>query len=132
MVAAPAPPGGVPLAEGVLGEVLVNTLLGGDAPAAAAGWGGDRYQVWDVGGRTLLSWRSVWDTPADRREFADALLARFERTHGPRRALLGAALFGKGRWSVAVLEDPGGITLFSSDDAGLLTAALRQQASAGR
>jgi hypothetical protein len=74
----------------------------------------------------------VWDTPGDRREFADALLARFERTHGPRRALLGAALFGKGRWSVAVLEDGEGVTLLSSDDAGVLTAALKQRAPAAR
>ena len=123
--AAAAPAGGVPLADGVLGEVLVNTLLG-DVPKAAAGWGGDRYQVWDIGGRTLLSWRSVWDTPGDRREFVDALLARFERSHGARRALLGAALFGKGGWSVAILEDEGGVTLLSSDDAGVLTTALKQ------
>jgi hypothetical protein len=127
-----APPaGGTLLAEGVLGEVLANTLLG-NVPAAAAGWGGDRYEVWDVGGRTLLCWRSVWDTDADRREFAEALRARFERTHGARRTLQGAALFAKGRWNTALLEDGEGVTFLSSDDVSLLTAALKARPPAGR
>jgi hypothetical protein len=125
-VAAP-PAGGTLLTDGVLGEVLVNTLIG-DVPAAAAGWGGDRYQVWDVSGRTLLSWRSVWDTAADRREFTEALLARFGKSHGPRRTLLGAALFGKGRWNTAVIEDGDGVTLLSTDDVSLLTTALKGRA----
>ena len=30
------------------------------------------YQVWDVGGRTLLVWRTEWDTAADAREFQEA------------------------------------------------------------
>ncbi len=118
------PPGARSLMEGVLGEVLVNTLLG-EAKQAAAGWGGDRFQVWDVKGPTLLVWRSVWDTPADYREFLDALYARLERSHGKRRALLGSALFGKGRWSLAVREEEGAVLVLSADDAGVLTAALR-------
>lgn len=128
---ASAPAGGNLLVEGVLGEVLINTLLG-NAPEAAAGWGGDRYQVWDVGGRTLLSWKSVWDSATDRREFKDALLARFEKTHGPRRTLHGAALFAKGRWNTAVLEDGEAIAFLSSDDVALLTAALKARGPSTR
>ena len=57
-----APPAGPPraavLAEGVLGELLMRTLLeGGDE--AAAGWGGDAYRVFDTGAGTLLAWRTV-------------------------------------------------------------------------
>ena len=58
-----APPaGGRLIQEGVLGEALTRTLLGEGSDAAAAGWGGDLYQVWDVGGRTLVVWRTEWDT----------------------------------------------------------------------
>jgi hypothetical protein len=120
-----APPGGLPVIEGVLGEVLINTLVGG-APGAAAGWGGDRYQVWDVKGRTLLAWRSVWDTAEERREFLAAFYARLEKSHGPRRTLLGSALFGKARWSLAVREEDESVLVLSSDDAGVLTAALQE------
>src|SRR5262249_58195817 len=94
-----APPRGRVLAEGVLGELLTRTLLAGaseDPPGftkdeagpaavdeevdrAAAGWGGDLYRAWDVGGKTLLVWRSEWDRPEDAREFLDALRKRFER-----------------------------------------------------
>ena len=70
------PPGGKLLNEGVLGEMLVRTLLGEGSDAAAAGWGGDRFRVWDVGGKSLLAWRSAWDSPADLQEFRQALSAR--------------------------------------------------------
>ena len=35
---------------------------GRGSDGGAAGWGGDHYRTWDVGGRTLLAWRSTWDT----------------------------------------------------------------------
>src|SRR5207244_13525409 len=63
-----APPRGKPIAEGVLGEMLLRTLLGEGSDAAAAGWGGDLYRAFDVGGKTLVLSRSVWDTPQDLRE----------------------------------------------------------------
>ena len=77
-----APAGGSLVNEGVLGEMLTRTLLGEGSDAAAAGWGGDRFRVWDVGGRSLLVWRSVWDSAADLAEFKQALLGRLaaERT----------------------------------------------------
>jgi len=77
--AVPAPPGSRLLSEGVLGELLLRTLLEDGAEPAAEGWGGDRWRLWDVGGRTALAWRSEWDTPADAAEFHTALRARFGR-----------------------------------------------------
>jgi hypothetical protein len=81
-----APPGGAMVAEGVLGEALIRTLLGGtESSEAAAGWGGDRYRLWDVRGGTLLVWRTAWDRAEDAEEFRQALLARLKRVHGPDR-----------------------------------------------
>ncbi len=77
-----APAGGRLIQEGVLGEALTRTLLGEGSDAAAAGWGGDLYQVWDVGGRTLVVWRTEWDTAAEGREFHDSAIRRFTRSHG--------------------------------------------------
>src|SRR5207237_2229862 len=130
------------VSEGVLGELLTRTLpstgAGDDAPAAArsvpplsedevqraaAGWGGDAYRVWDVGGRTLLVWRSEWDRTDDAREFQDAFLRRLERTHGPRRAMQGFAVFTRAGWSMAVAGAAGSVTLVPSDDPGPPSAA---------
>jgi hypothetical protein len=54
-----------------------------DAEVAAAGWGGDQYQVYydDETGEIVLSAHWVWDTPGDASEFygemLDYLDARF-------------------------------------------------------
>ena len=69
---------------GVLGEFQTRELLsragGGGSAEAAAGWGGDRYELWRRDGDTecaspcrrdaalVARWR--WDTPRDEREFA--------------------------------------------------------------
>ena len=46
------------------------------ANEAGAGWGGDRAVIATGPNDTFaVSWRSVWDTPADAREFADAYRA---------------------------------------------------------
>jgi hypothetical protein len=37
----------------------------------AAGWGGDRYEVWQGAQGSCLVWATRWDTPGDAREFAD-------------------------------------------------------------
>src|SRR5262245_56092650 len=76
-----APPGARQLAQGTLGELLLRSLLEPGAERAAEGWGGDGWRLYDAGSKTLLLWRSEWDTPADAREFESALVARFER-HG--------------------------------------------------
>lgn len=37
----------------------------------AAGWGGDRYEVWQGAQESCVVWATRWDTKADAREFAD-------------------------------------------------------------
>jgi hypothetical protein len=67
-------------AEGTFGEWQTRELLGGD-DEAAAGWGGDRYELWQRAqcdappcrADDLLVMRWRWDTVRDAREFADAL-----------------------------------------------------------
>lgn len=119
------PGGGQLLNEGVLGELFASTLVDQEpGSAATAGWGGDQFRVWDVAGKTLLAWRAVWDTEADRREFSQALLARFRAHHGtgfPRGA---AHVVRSGPWQF-LLADPAGATLLlASDDPALLDAAF--------
>ena len=74
-------------ASGVLGEFQTRELLsragGGGSAEAAAGWGGDRYEMWRRSGgadcaapcrrEAALTVRWRWDTPADSREFAAKL-----------------------------------------------------------
>ena len=45
----------------------------GDATAAAAGWNGDRYEVFGTPRGTALVWVSAWDTAEDATQFAQAL-----------------------------------------------------------
>jgi hypothetical protein len=146
-----APPRGRVLGEGVLGELFTRTFLavgsGEDAPAApvggvaplsddeveraAAGWGGDTYRSWDVGGRTLAVWRTEWDLANDAREFQQAALRRLERTHGAKKNLEGAALFARSGWLMAVVGSGDAVTIVSSDDPALLPAALKALGSGG-
>jgi hypothetical protein len=68
-------PGWVKVAEAQLGELGVRTLLRGArkgderAVQAAAGWGGDRFAVYQKGIERLVVWITEWDTDADAREF---------------------------------------------------------------
>lgn len=120
-----SPEGGKLLNEGVLGELLIGTLLGEDVPAAAAsGWGGDRFRVWDVSGRTLLVWRSLWDTPGDARRFLEAVEARYRRSHGAGRRQGDVVRFERDGWSVAVGPREGCVILLASDDPRALRSAL--------
>jgi hypothetical protein len=123
-VPALAVPGGTVLAEGVLGELLTRTLLGEGSDAAAAGWGGDQFKAWDAGGRTVLAWRTVWDTDADRREFLESALAAFGR-RDPAPVKRGRfTVFKQGRWRYAVGEDAGSVLLVSTDDPARMDQAL--------
>jgi hypothetical protein len=58
--------------SGVWGELQTRELLGG-AAKAAAGWGGDRYELWRSGDDAALVMRWRWDTPRDEAEFAERL-----------------------------------------------------------
>jgi hypothetical protein len=120
-----APRGGRVINEGVLGEVLANTFLGdGAPPEASAGWGGDRYRVWDLSGRTLLVWRSVWDSPADTGEFLSAVQARLGSAQAAEGGRRGFRVFAAPPWRFAVAERAGGVDFVSSDDAQAFEAAL--------
>jgi hypothetical protein len=119
-----APRGGRALGDGILGEMLTRTLLGEGSDAAAAGWGGDRFQAWDVGGRTLLGWRTVWDSEGDRAEFLQAATAAFRRRDPSPTRRGRFTVFAEGPWRYALAEDSGGVLMVSSDDAQVLGAAL--------
>jgi hypothetical protein len=120
-----APPGGRMVNEGVLGEVLIRTFLGEGAPEeASSGWGGDRYRAWDVSGKTLLVWRSVWDGPGDAREFLAAAEARLASGHAAEGTRRGFRVFASPPWRYAVAERAGGVDFISSDDGPAFEAAL--------
>lgn len=124
-VTTPAPAGARLVGEGVLGELLLRTLLGEGAEAAAAGWGGDAWRMWDVKGRSGLAWRSEWDSPGDASEFHEALLRRFSRLRGTPVVRDGWVRFaGEGGWGFAVRRVGDGIELVSADDQGLLAALM--------
>ena len=54
--------------DGTWGELQTRELLSG-ASEAAAGWGGDRYELWQRGDESALIMRWRWDTPRDEAEF---------------------------------------------------------------
>ena len=58
---------------GTWGEFQTRELLG--SSRAAAGWGGDRYELWrsEAGDALIMRWR--WDTPRDVTEFEERLRA---------------------------------------------------------
>lgn len=74
--------------QGVLGEITLAVMVGDGTgrvvldPAspndtwtvpAAAGWGGDRWEVWRSGERSLVVFQTSWDSEPDAEEFAAAL-----------------------------------------------------------
>jgi uncharacterized membrane protein len=127
-----APAGATLVSEGVLGELLLRTLLGDGSEAAAAGWGGDGWRLWDVGGRTALAWRSEWDSPRDGDEAWAALRGRFARLHGPASTRFGwDVLASPGGRAFALRRDAAdAMTLVSADDATLLDRVLQPAARA--
>ncbi len=119
------PPGARPLAEGVLGELLLRTWLGEGQETAAAGWGGDRFQVFDLGGKTLLIWRLVWDSPQDAGEFEAAALARLRNWGQPLPPRGDLRIFRAGPWRAGFGRRAGGFDYVAADDPGLLDLALK-------
>jgi len=127
----PAPAGGRLVSEGVLGELLLRTLVDGDQQAAE-GWAGDGWRLWDVGGRSALLWRSEWASPGDASEFHQALRRRFAQHHAASGELAGWETFGeKGARAFAVRRDADAVELVSADDAALLARLLGVAARAG-
>jgi hypothetical protein len=64
-------------ASGVWGEWATSELVG---EQAAAGWGGDRYELWQGPGGDVLAMRWRWDTRRDAREFLAAVRERLKPT----------------------------------------------------
>jgi hypothetical protein len=77
--------------DGVLGELNLALLVGASTPdpanpeavhgsewtnRAASGWGGDRYELWTRGDRSVVLLSTVWDTEADATQFSEALLGQ--------------------------------------------------------
>ena len=100
--------------SGVMGELLTRVYLGtyvatGEALAAAAGWGGDRYALWkDEQGRRLMVLLFSWDTAQDGKEFFQAY-SDF---------VLGK---GGGDWEPSLIE--GNVRLWETDEFAVYLAA---------
>ncbi|MEP6742148.1 MAG: DUF6782 family putative metallopeptidase [bacterium] len=64
---------------------LLNQFLNSPAESrrAAAGWAGDRYDVYEGAnpGQVMIAHVSAWDTEPDAREFFDAYVKRTEKRH---------------------------------------------------
>jgi hypothetical protein len=72
----------------VVGEVWLKALLDlrldeAAAASAAAGWGGGIYRAWSDGKDVAVIMSTVWDTPADAKEFSDTLGHWRSRGSGP-------------------------------------------------
>jgi hypothetical protein len=72
-----------PAATDVLGELGVRAYFktwdfpSGDT--AAAGWGGDRFWVWNRAGRFTILWATRWDSEGDAKKFLAAYLDTLEQ-----------------------------------------------------
>jgi hypothetical protein len=112
------------LRAGVLGEALLRTWLGEGNERAAAGWGGDAFHCFDVDGRTLLSWRSEWDSASDAGEFLAAARRRLGTPVGRPRSD-GFEVYSRGEWRFGLRERSGGVDLVSSNGGFAFEAALQ-------
>ena len=55
-------------------QLMLKLRLDADAAGrAATGWDGGLYRAWSDGSQTAVVLRTVWDTPEDAQEFADAM-----------------------------------------------------------
>jgi hypothetical protein len=77
--------------QGNLGELMLGVMVGAPTPdtsdvaaqsasswtnAAASGWGGDRWELWEKEGRAVVLLATAWDSEKDAKEFADALAGK--------------------------------------------------------
>lgn len=110
---------------GVFGEFQTRELLarGGEQPAvAAAGWGGDRYALYERGDQQALVMRWVHDSARDGEEFLESLQAYADE---------GLDLGPGGRLpdgtAVAIGAGEGGVVLAFAPDAALARRLSRAQ-----
>ncbi|HYO89099.1 MAG TPA: hypothetical protein VER79_10640 [Candidatus Limnocylindrales bacterium] len=74
----------VPLGEYYLREHLRTLMPATQASAAATGWGGDRFTVFESSeGARLWVLTSGWDTPEDEAEFLEAYREGLTNAYGP-------------------------------------------------
>lgn len=118
--------------EDTLGEFGTSLVLsqGNEAETAAkaaAGWGGDRWQVFRSSEGALgLVWLTVWDTEADAREFASAAAKWLEKRHGGAGLTPeGDLLAGRERGTVYFIERKGEKVLVSDGFPREVREALR-------
>lgn len=77
------------LDQNTLGEFNTNILLEEfleEVPnAAAVGWDGDLYQIYEqkTSGQTALVWFTTWDSPTDAWEFFESYSAALTKKYGP-------------------------------------------------
>ena len=95
--------------------------------AAAAGWGGDRYAVYQGPSPTdvCVLQLSVWDTPADAREFADAYARRSSLRYGMARTPAGPQPWHTGEGDVVIDQRGNRVVIIegippAADDAALM------------
>lgn len=100
--------------EDTLGELGTSLVLAhGNEPEtaakAAAGWGGDRWQVFrSPEGALGLVWLTVWDSEADAKEFTGAAAKWLEKRHGGAGlSPEGDLLAGRDREAVYFVEPKG-------------------------
>jgi hypothetical protein len=120
-----APSGSRLVSEGVLGELLLRTLVEEGGGPGTEGWAGDGWRLWDVRGRTALAWRAEWDTAKDAAEFHAALRARLAR-RGPADWRSGWEVFpASGGFRMAARVSGDAVELASADDDALLERLIR-------
>jgi hypothetical protein len=122
----PAPSGSRLVSEGVLGELLLRTLVEEGGGPATEGWGGDSWRLWDVRGRTALVWRSEWDLAQDAEEFHAALRARLARRGAPSWRFGWEVFPGASGRRQAVRRTGDAVELASADDDALLERLVRR------
>jgi hypothetical protein len=122
----PAPSGSRLVSEGVLGELLLRTLVEEGGGPATEGWAGDCWRLWEVRGRTALAWRSEWETPRDAAEFHAALRARLARRGAAEWRSSGWEVFPAGGGNrMAARHSGDAVELVSADDEALLDRLAR-------
>lgn len=56
----------------------------------AAGWGGDRLNMYENGDQWLIDWETVWDTEQDKNEFSDRIFELAPTFQGSMRSMPGS------------------------------------------
>jgi hypothetical protein len=72
-----------------------------ESKGAAAGWGGDRYSVYEGSepGSVVITQHSAWDTPDDAKEFFDAYAKRTERRYAGATPVSNAYTEASTKWN---------------------------------